>query len=243
MQASAILLKLSSKVAGYANYIEGLSQGATAPMTVASAGDVFAPYKTRQKELGLKVDLGHFAHTFSLFEITHPSSYTDPMTNVLSFGGEQCNRGLEWGFFGAPVDSVRPMGGVSVVDPKVTRTLHARNQGKAATGVPKQQGKVGAEWDLLGVQGVTVTANATAVPKQYISADNTLWAAGRTLYDVGARYTTTVADTSVTLRAAVNNLSNKAYWGMPLLSSLAPGGGAAYVSALGDSGLLSHGSS
>lgn len=227
--AAALLLKFSSTVAGYANYIEGLSQGATAPMTAANAGDVFAPYKTRQKELGLKVDLGRFAHTFSLFQITRPSSYADPVTNVFSFGGEQRNRGLEWGFFGAPVDGVRLMGGVSVVDPKVTRTLDARNQGKAATGVPKQQGKVGAEWDVPGVQGVTVTANATAVSKQYISADNTLWAAGRTLYDVGARYATTVADTSVTLRAAVNNLTNKAYWGMPLLSSLAQGAPRTYL--------------
>ena len=51
-------------------------------MTAANAGDVFAPYKTKQKEIGLKLDLGDFAHTVSLYEIKRPNSYTDPYTNV-----------------------------------------------------------------------------------------------------------------------------------------------------------------
>ena len=59
--------------------------------------------------------------------------------------------------------------------------------------------------------------------KQYISADNSLSVPGRATYDVGARYATRVADRPLTLRASVNNLTNKAYWGMPQLSSLALG--------------------
>ncbi|MNV70198.1 Ferrichrome receptor FcuA precursor [compost metagenome] len=47
--------------------------------------------------------------------------------------------------------------------------------------------------------------------------------AGRTTYDVGARYATKVADRPVMLRASITNLTNKAYWGMPQLSSLALG--------------------
>jgi len=79
------------------------------------------------------------------------------------------------------------------------------------------------EWDVPVVQGLTLTANATSVSKQYISADNSLSVGGRTTYDVGARYATRVADRPVVLRAAINNLTNKAYWGMPQLSSLALG--------------------
>ncbi|WP_371813884.1 TonB-dependent receptor [Diaphorobacter sp. HDW4A] len=221
--AAALVVKATDHVSVYANYIQGLSQGATAPMTAANAGEVFAPYKSKQKEVGVKLDLGGFAHTFSLFEINRPSSYTDPVTNVYSFGGEQRNRGLEWGFFGAPLSGVRLMGGVAYTAPKLTQTAGGVNQGKTATGVPKWQGKLGAEWDVPALQGLTVTANATAVSKQYISADNQLWASGRTIYDVGARYSTKAAEYPITLRATVNNVTNKAYWGMPLLSSLALG--------------------
>jgi len=221
--AAALLVKATDNISVYANYIEGLSKGQAAPATAANAGELFAPFKTKQKEIGLKIDLGDFTHTLALFEINRPSSYTDPVTNVFSFGGEQRNQGVEWGFFGEPMRGVRLIGGVAYIDPKVTKAAVAANEGKQATGIPRLQGKLGVEWDVPVVQGLTLTANATSVSKQYISADNSLSVGGRTTYDVGARYATQVADRPVVLRAAINNLTNKAYWGMPQLSSLALG--------------------
>lgn len=221
--AAALLIKVTDNVSLYANYIEGLSKGATAPMTAANAGDVFAPYKSKQKEVGLKLDLGDFTHTLSLYEIKRPSSYTDPDTNVFSFGGEQRNRGIEWGFFGAPLNDVRLMGGVAHVDPKLTKTAGGINQGKTATGLPKLQGKLGAEWDTPVIEGLTLTANATSVSKQYINADNSQSIPGYTIFDVGTRYTTHLASRPITLRGSVTNVANKAYWGTPLLSSLGLG--------------------
>ncbi|WP_350577362.1 TonB-dependent siderophore receptor [Pseudomonas sp. HY2-MNA-CIBAN-0224] len=221
--AAALLVKLTDNISVYANYIEGLSKGATAPMTAANAGDVFAPYKSKQKEVGLKLDLGDFTHTLSLYEIKRPSSYTDPDTNVFSFGGEQRNRGIEWGFFGAPLNDVRLMGGVAHVDPKLTKTAGGINQGKTATGLPKLQGKLGVEWDTPVIDGLTLTANATSVSKQYINADNSQSIPGYTIFEVGTRYTTHLASRPITLRGSVTNVTNKAYWGTPLLSSLGLG--------------------
>lgn len=221
--AAALLIKVTDNVSVYANYIEGLSKGATAPMTAANAGDVFAPYKSKQKEVGLKLDLGDFTHTLSLYEIKRPSSYTDPDTNVFSFGGEQRNRGIEWGFFGAPLNDLRLMGGVAHVDPKLTKTAGGINQGKTATGLPKLQGKLGVEWDTPVIDGLTLTANATSVSKQYINADNSQSIPGYTIFDVGTRYTTHLASRPITLRGSVTNVTNKAYWGTPLLSSLGLG--------------------
>ena len=221
--AAALLVKATDKLSVYANYIQGLSQGSTAPLTAVNAGEVFPPYKTKQKEAGLKVDLGDFAHTFSVFEIQRPSSYTDPVTGVFSFGAEQRNRGVEWGFFGAALRNLRLMGGVAYTQPKLTRTAGGLNQGRQATGVPKLQGKLGVEWDAPMVQGLTLTASANSASKQYISADNSLWVGGRTTYDLGGRFATKLNSHPVTFRASVSNVTNKAYWGMPLLSSLALG--------------------
>ena len=109
----AILYKAGSRISLYANYAEGLSQGAIAPATAANAGQAFPPFKTRQKEAGLKLDLGEFAHTFSVFEIRRPGSYTDLLTNFFSFGGMQRNRGVEWGFFGQARPGLRLMGGLA----------------------------------------------------------------------------------------------------------------------------------
>lgn len=226
---AAILFKATEHISLYANYIEGLSQGSTAPYTAENAGEVFAPFKTKQKELGIKMDLGKFSNTLSLFEIAKPSSYTDPVSNIFTADGEQRNRGIEWSFFGAPIANLRVIGGVAYIDPELTKTAGGKNQGNTATGVAKQQAKLGMEWDISMLQGLTLTGNATAVSKQYINQENTLHASGRTLFDVGARYKTNVSSFPLSLAASINNVTNKAYWGMPQLSSLALGAPRTYM--------------
>ena len=221
--AGAVLFKLTDNLSLYANYIEGLSKGGSAPLTAANAGEVFAPFKSKQKEVGLKLDLGTFSHTLALYEIKRPSSYTDPVTNIYTFGGEQRNRGIEWGFFGSPLPDVRLMGGVAYVDPELTKTAGGVNEGKTATAYPKLQGKLGVEWDTPVLDGLTLTANANSLSKQYISADNSLSIPGYTIFDVGARYAMKVASRPVTLRANVSNLTDKDYWGVPSTSTLGLG--------------------
>ena len=84
-------------------------------------------------EVGVKRDLGDFAHTLGLYQIERPSRCTDPATNVFSFGGEQRNRGAEWSFFGTPVTDVRLMGGIVRVAPPKSSRLQA-----ASTAVNQQ---------------------------------------------------------------------------------------------------------
>jgi len=216
--AAAVLFKASDRLSVYANYIEGLSQGATAPSTAANAGEIFPPYKTKQQEVGVKFDFDGFGATVSVFQIARPSSYTDPVTNIYSFGGEQRNRGVEFGFFGQPLKGLRLLGGIAYTQAKLTKTAGGVNEGRYATAFPRLQGKIGAEWDVPGVPGLTLTGHAVSMSKQYINADNSLWVPGRTVFDLGARYAIRVAERPVTLRAAVQNVTNKAYWAGSLFS-------------------------
>ena len=73
------------------------------------------------------------------------------------------------------------------------------------------------------VQGLALTANATAASKQYISADNSLSVSGRTVFDLGARYATKISGRPLVWRAALTNVANKAYWAKPHYTSLALG--------------------
>jgi iron complex outermembrane receptor protein len=219
----ALLGKVNDQVSLYANYIEGLSQGSTAPIDAENAGEMFSPYKTQQKEVGVKLDLGEFSHTLSVYEIEKPNSYLDPVSNIFSYAGEQRNRGVEWGFFGSPVEDIRLMGGVSYIDAKLTKTLGGVNEGNRATGVPQWQSKLGVEWDLPFVQDLTLTANANSISKQYLDAGNSLSLPGRTVYDLGARYATSIDKKPLTLRTSVANVTNKAYWAKPHYTSLGLG--------------------
>lgn len=218
--AGALLFKASDRLSLYANYIEGLSQGSTAPATAANAGDVFPPFKTRQREVGAKFDFGRLASALSVYEIEKPSSYTDPATNVFSFGGQQRNRGVEWTVFGQATEQLRVLGGIGWLQPKLTRTQGGINQGRLATATPQWQGKLGVEWDVPAVAGLTLTGNAVSLSKGYINADNSQWVAGRTVFDLGARYATQAAGHPLVLRATVQNLTNKAYWAGSLGSGL-----------------------
>ena len=221
--AAAVMFRLTDELSLYANYIEGLSQGDQAPNTAANAGEIFEPYKTKQTEGGIKLDLGDFAHTISFYEIKKPSGYTDPDTNQFSSGGEQRNRGAEWSFFGAPLNNIRLMGGIAYVDAELTKTQGGVNQGNQASGVPELVGKLGGEWDTPFLANLSLTGNVTSVSEQYIASDNEISLPSYTIYDLGARYQTHLGDQSMIWRLKVKNLTNKDYWAMPHYSSLGLG--------------------
>ena len=181
---------------------------------------MFPPYKTRQREVGAKVDFGRLASVLSVYEIEKPGAYTDPATNVFSSGGQQRNRGVEWTVFGQATEQLRVLGGIGWLQPKLTRTQGGINQGRLATATPQWQGKLGVEWDVPAVAGLTLTGNAVSLSKGYINADNSQWVAGRTVFDLGARYALQAAGHPLVLRASVQNLTNKAYWAGSLGSGL-----------------------
>lgn len=221
---TALLFKATEHISLYGNYIQGLTKGDSAPITADNYPKVFAPYKTKQAELGIKFDYDKLSQTISLFSIKKPSSYTDVVTNMFTSGGQQRNRGIEWSFIASPIENVRLMGGASYIKPELTKLAKHDNEGNIATGVAKFQGKLGAEWDIHAAAGiVTLSANATAVSKQYLNQENTLSVGGHTLFNLGARYNGKVSGHPFTLRAEVKNLTNKAYWGMPRLSNLSLG--------------------
>ena len=210
--ATALLVKVTDEVSLYANYIEGLSQGASAPDSAENAGAVMQPYQTKQYELGTKVDLGSFAHTVSLFQIEKPSAFTDPLTNVFGVYGEQQNRGVEWSFFGELQPRLRLMGGATYTQAEMTKVVTGGVKDKQVTGVPKVIAKLGTEYDLLDVPGLTLTGNINHTGKQYATNDHRVSLDSYTTYDVGARYAFKVETKPVTLRATVQNVTNKAYW-------------------------------
>lgn len=196
----------------YANYIQGLSKGDTAPLTASNAGEVFAPYKAKQYEVGVKMDHGKLATTLSLFQITKPGGQMNG--NVYAADAEQRNRGVEFNVFGEALPGLRLMGGVTALDAKLTRTNSAATRGKDAPGTPGFQANLGAEWDLPAtvLAGLTLTGNLSHAGKQYVDQANTQQAPGYTRTDLGLRYSARMGGKPVVLRASVQNAFNRKHW-------------------------------
>lgn len=208
---AGVVVKPWERVALYANYIEGLSQGPTAPIGTVNAGQMFSPFKSKQREAGVKVDWGRIMTTLSVFEIEQPSGTTN--AGVFSVNGEQRNRGVELNVFGEVVDHVRVLGGIAYTDGRLTKTQAGAFDDNYAVAVPKIQANIGAEWDTMFVPGLTLNARTVYTSSQYVDTANNLSLPQWTRVDIGARYKTKLNDTPLTLRANVENLFDKAYWG------------------------------
>ncbi len=207
---AGVVLKPWQGVSLYANYIEGLSKGDTAPSTAVNAGEVFAPYKTRQQEVGIKVDHGGLMTTASLFQIRKPSGILQD--NRFTVDGEQRNRGLELSAYGEPAAGWRLYGGATWIDAELTRTSSAATQGNTAVGVPHSQFTLNAEHDLALVPGLTATATLIRTGAQYADQANRQRLPSWTTVDLGLRYRLQVAGRSTVLRATVRNATGRDYW-------------------------------
>jgi len=213
---AGVVFKATANTSVYANYIEGLVKGNVAGTTVNSrpvtnAGEIFAPYQARQKEVGVKYDGGTVGAGVAFFTTDQPTYYYQGQTYGLY--GEQRNRGLEFSVFGQPAKGLRLLGGLTLLDAKQRQTQGNATNGLDAIGVPDKQLNLGAEWDVPGIANLSLNARVLYTSKQYANAANTQQVPGWTRMDVGARYLVDIGNNRLlTLRARVDNIANKAYW-------------------------------
>lgn len=212
----ALLVKpWGEDVSLYGSYVQGLSQGAQVTDTLATNyGTVFAPYKTTQKEVGVKWRAGTFTNTASLFEINQPTMMSTGPTSKPTYtdGAETQVRGLEWNTFGQVTPSVKLLGGVSYTRGKLTKTQGGVNQGNEVFGVPRWQGNLGADWDLPWVAGLSLNGRLITTSSQYLNNTNTTKIPSWNQVDAGVAYNTRVANHKTVLRLNVSNLFDKHYW-------------------------------
>lgn len=208
----ALVVRPIKELSFYANYIEGLTPGPTPPSGAANTNAVFAPFKTKQYEVGTKLDLGGFGASLSAFQIDLPSGVIDPISRIYSLDGEQRNRGVEFNTFGEVARGVRVLGGLTYLDARLTKTQGGLNDGNHAIGAPDLQGNLGVEWDTPFLPGLTATVRTIYTSRAYVSADNIQSVPAWMTFDIGARYATRLAGRPTTFRAAVTNLFDRRYW-------------------------------
>jgi iron complex outermembrane receptor protein len=216
-----LVFKPWDHVSFYANRIEGLAQGPTAPTTfgpriVTNGGEVSAPARSKQLEAGVKVDMGTYGASLGVYRIEQPSDgYTevvDATTARFVREGEQVNKGVEVNVFGEPINGLRLISGVTVMDTELKKTQGGLNDGNRAIGVPTFQFNASADWDVPGLQGVALNARMLRTGGQYADAANNLSLPAWNRFDAGARYAFKVQEKDVTVRFGVENVANKKYW-------------------------------
>lgn len=211
----------------YANRIEALVQGATAPvsgvdeggntLTVSNGGEVLKPFVSEQYEVGGKLALGGMDVSLALFQIDRETAILrlDPSDSTqLQFGpfGVQRNRGVEFTIAGELSEGLRLIAGGSVIDAKLRNTQNGANEGNQAVGVPELLLNANVEWDVPVAPALTLTGRVVHTGEQAADIGNTLYLDSWTRFDIGARYVTLVGDKPLTLRAGIDNVADASYW-------------------------------
>lgn len=212
----------------YANYIEGLSEGKdlsdTTYATDVNYKKTFAPYQTKQYEIGAKYQYGSWLNTLALFQIEKPElvtetfAITDPRyiakvtTQETTDDGQTRSRGIEWAFSGNLTRDLSVMGNLAYIDAKYTKTSSATTQGKTVYGVPDVTARLSFDYKIPMLEGLSANAGATYVSEQYLNSTNTLELSDYTIFDLGAKYQTKLGGVDTTFRATLDNLANKKYW-------------------------------
>lgn len=211
-----VLYKLTDEVSVYANYIEGLARGDSAPFTsnvgpVENPGQRLQPHIAKQTEIGVKYDGVDIGGSIAVFRTEKPFGVVG---NDLVFreGGDQINRGIELSLFGEPTPGIRVLGGLTVLDTDLRNTDGGEFDGNHAIGVPRTQANVGGEWDVPGLNGFTLSSRVIYTSSQYTDLDNSREIPSWTRLDLGARYTVKVDERDVTLRANLYNVTGRDYW-------------------------------
>lgn len=213
--AFGLVYKATEAVSVYANYAEALTPGQIAPGTVGAipilnAGEITAPFRSKQYEAGVKLDQGTFGGAVSVFSITQPSAIV--IGNLFVVDGEQEHRGVELSFYGEPAPGLRVLGGATVLNAERERTQDGAFDGKTAIGVPERQANLNLEYDLPALPGLSLDGRLVYTGKQFANETNTLELDAWTRLDLGARYSLDVSGKPVTLRARIENVTDENDW-------------------------------
>lgn len=216
----ALMYKLEPETTLYASYVESLEPGQLVSSDYANGGSILNPLRSRQYEVGVKSEHARWSANAALFRIERGATYVTDQ-KVLTQDGYSIYEGIEAG------GSVR-LGRDWLVagDLMLLDTWYAKGQqfnGNRVAGAPQFVAATRVSYDIPYVPGLRVGADAKFTGNTKVRAQGDLVAPGYLLVNLGANYLTRVGDHDVTLRAAIDNITNRRYWMFQYDSYIAPG--------------------
>lgn len=228
--SASLLYKPVDPLTLYVTYADSLQQGDTAPTGASNAGNILAPYRSKQIEAGSKLAVGRMLLTAALFQIKRPFAYTNS-DGVYGLDGEQRNRGLELMAEGDATQSIHIYGGMTWLDPRLLDTASTTTSDKQVVGLARYTASLFASYDLPVLYGSEVHAGVRYVGRRSTDNTNSGWVGSYTTVDLGSSWKTHLFAKATTFRVDITNLTNRHYW-----TNIVPGGlngytGAGYASA------------
>lgn len=207
----ALMFRPRSDLLFYASYVEALEDGGTAAEGYANANQVLDPLKSKQYEVGVKYDGRTVGASAALFRIERGAEYGNAQNVYVSNGKERID-GLELdGHVNLPA-GFRVAASTAWEAGKYSET-EADLVGNRIEGIPRWQATLQVSDRIPGLNGVTANAEAHYYSSMMADANNQYVLPSFTLFNAGLSYRTMIGGHGVTLRAEVDNIFNRHYWG------------------------------
>jgi iron complex outermembrane receptor protein len=220
---ASVMYKPLSNMMLYTTWANSLQAGDLAPAGTLNAGTSLAPYRSTEWEVGYKVSLAKVDFTAAVFRIDRPFANTVAVTGgnkVFEISGDQVNKGLEFSAVGDVVENLRVYGGVTLLNARLENTPTLATNDKYYVGAPKVKGNTLWEYSIPAVPGLVAAFDWQFSGTRPANDTNSFFVAGYNLFDIGARYNSTILTKKVTWRLAVENVTDKSYWSTVAPSNL-----------------------
>ncbi len=217
---ASLMFKPMGNMTLYATFASSLQAGDLAPAGTINAGQSLAPYRSKEYEVGYKASFSKIDFTAALFEIQRPFANINPIGKVFEISGQQVNKGLELSAVGQLAANLRIYGGATLLNARLERTPLASTDDKIYVGAPKVKGNTLFEYSIPTVPGLVATFDWQFSGPRAADDTNSFFVAGYNLFDLGARYTSSILAKKVTWRVSVDNLTDRPYWSTVAPSNL-----------------------
>lgn len=212
----SLLFNPASNQTVYATFASSLQAGDLAPSgttpALSNAGESLAPYRSKEYEVGYKATVGKLNLTAAIFRIERPFANVDTAANVFQISGEQLNKGLELSAVGEVIQNVTVYEGITFLNARLENTPLTATNDKLFVGAPKVKGNVLVEYRVPELPGLTAILDYQFTGPRAGDDTNAFTVAGYNLFDVGARYASSIKGFPITWRLAVDNIADRRYW-------------------------------
>lgn len=202
------------RVTLYVGASQGLEEALIAPDVAVNRSEAPPAIRTKQIEAGVKLGLSpKLTLVAGAFSITKPYYNLDPTLRYRQLG-TLTNRGIEISLTGQIVPGLNVVGGTMLLDPRIKgEAVDSGQIGPRPLGQVRSHTYVTLDWRLGDGHGpLSFDTTVESFSSRVGNSANTLFAAPRTVVNLGARYRFKTAGGSFLIRPQLFNLFDNYGW-------------------------------
>ena len=207
--SAAGTLELTNRLALYASYAEGLEDSGAAPGSATNRNEPLPASLTRQYDLGARWTIKPGLRVIvGAYDLRRPYFQFDSL-GAFARLGDTASDGVEIRLSGAITPRLNIVAGAVLGDTKVQgEAVRAGTVGREAVGKPDRTANLALDWQPLFARGLTLSGAVNYASSVVATNSNTVKVAGRTLFDIGARYAFELGGASAQARLTVANITD-----------------------------------